>query len=328
MKLVIGGAGFVGSWVVQKLRDKEEDVRVLDRNNRPEFIDASVEYIKGDACKTKNLKSALQDVETVYLVAGQTGVGESIENPQKFYRDNVRPAELLTKISDNFPVKNLVYSSAVRVYGEGKYECRKCGLKYPMERNISKLQENVWNFACNCGNELKPVPVKENDPVNPRTPYSRSKLYSEYYLRDSLSKNINLKILRYPLVYGPRHKGAVNYFFSTVLEGKSPKLFEDGKQLRNFTYVEDVAETTIKSPDKKESIYNIGHTKSLTLERFNEKLMELADREISLNVSKEFRPHDIRNSVIDTTRFHEDYNLELTSHKDAIKKTLRYHIKG
>lgn len=329
MNLVVGGSGFIGSWVAEKLVSSGEEVRVLDRNPKPVFLSSDIEYLRGDACDPEDMKAALQGVDTVFLLSGRTGAGESINHPQKFYRDNVRPAKLLNRLhEDHAEIDKLVVASTSRVYGEGKYQCAECGFRFPGARKKYRLGEGKWNHVCKCGEELSPIPVAEDDPVNPRTPYSRSKLDMEYRLRDGFADSVDLTLLRYPLVYGPRQGGAQDYFFSSISKGNSPEIYEDGRQLRNFMYVEDIAEATIKSAqNRSRTLYNIGRESSMSLNRFIDTVADISEENVEAAVTGDFREHDIRHSVMDTEEFQSDYSLSMTSVERAIRRTLEHYRK-
>ncbi|MFB6144883.1 MAG: NAD-dependent epimerase/dehydratase family protein, partial [Candidatus Nanohaloarchaea archaeon] len=141
-KLVIGGSGFIGSHVSNHLAEKNQNVKVLNRGSRPEYLSPDIDYIESDVVNISS--SDLEDVDTVFLQSGRTGIGDSLVEPDRYYQDNLRSVIPLLKMLDQSSVEHIVVASTIMVYGPGRYNCDRCGTVFPGKRSEDMLEKGHW----------------------------------------------------------------------------------------------------------------------------------------------------------------------------------------
>lgn len=219
--LVTGGAGFIGSHLCEALI-KKNNVTVLDKN-LPKI--EGVDFVKGKITNKRTIEKAIRQKDLVYHLAAQISVLDSVKNPINTFRDNILGTILLLENLKS----PLVFISSSSVYGEPKY-----------------------------------LPIDENHPLNPKSPYAVSKLAGEHYCRVFHELNgLDVSVLRYFNVYGPRqsgeYAGVVQIFIKKIMKNEQPIIYGDGKQTRDFVYVKDVVDATIKASRLKGfNVLNIG----------------------------------------------------------------------
>jgi dTDP-L-rhamnose 4-epimerase len=252
--LVTGGAGQIGSHIVDLLIKKGHQVVVLDNlakpthlKGRPDWIHPFAEFILGDVRKAEDWEKALPGVDWVFHQAADGGFTGAIS--YYFTNNSLPTATLFELIRDRFPVKKVITASSQAVYGEGKYACQEHGDCYPSPRPLRQLQ--------GMGDALPAVrrsdgrrPIDESQ-VDPLTPYALSKYMNEILaLRLGRLYGIPSVALRYSLTYGPRqslfnpYTGIASIFSTRILSSNPPVVYEDGLQRRDFVFVEDVARLT------------------------------------------------------------------------------------
>jgi len=254
--LVTGGAGFVGSHVVDRLVAAGYRVRVLDllhdlaHGDRPGYLDPDVEYVWGDVRDTELLGRVLAGVDAVSHQAAMVGLGADFADVEEYVSHNsLGTAALLRAMYDARFDGRIVLASSMVVYGEGRYRCPGHGVVSPGSRPLDRLGSGLFEPVCpRCGEALVPAPVPETAPPDPRNVYAATKLNQEHlcasYARES---GATLVALRYHNVYGPRmprdtpYAGVASIFRSELEDGRAPGVFEDGRQLRDFVHVRDVA---------------------------------------------------------------------------------------
>lgn len=321
--VVVGGGGFIGSWVVDELVRNGHSVTVVDPAERPSFLPDTVSYLRGRAADSSLMADALDGADAVYLQMGPTGVGRSVEQPQPFHETHVGGAlSLMKQVSEADSVQHVVGGSTILVHGVGRYHCPECGTVFPAPRTEEQLSAGDWEQRCDQGHELSPAPLRERDPKQPQTPYARSKLAFEHLLQDLCPSNTSLTLLRYPFVYGPRQHGAAAYFFDSIINGTAPTLFEDGRQQRDFMYVEDVAAANIEAVESElTGVYNIGTGDATPLRTFVDQIADAHGVTADVDIPGEYRPFDVRHTVPDTTRFRTDFDVRPRTLKDGTEKT-------
>ncbi len=258
MILVTGGAGFIGSHIVDALLSDGEDVRILDsllsHPGVPEYLPADAEFIEGDVRDPETVCKALRGVEHVCHQAGMVGLGNDFLDVADYVSHNdTGTAVLLRELAAAGLPGRLVLASSMVVYGEGSYECPEHGAVNPGSRRRQDLEEGIFEPGCpECGRALQARAVREDAPLDPRNVYAATKVHQEH-LANAYQRETGTPViaLRYHNVYGPRmprdtpYAGVASLFASSLAAGRAPRVFEDGRQLRDFVHVRDVARANV-----------------------------------------------------------------------------------
>jgi dTDP-L-rhamnose 4-epimerase len=247
--LVTGGAGFIGSHIVDALLDDGHEVRVLD--SRPVHVNPDAELIIGDVTDSASIARAIAGVEAVCHQAAMVGLGLEIDDIADYVHNNdLGTAVLLRALARARFDGRFVLASSMVVYGEGRYRCAACGVERAAPpRRPHDLDAGLFDPRCPaCGEPLTPTQVTEDAPVDPRNVYAATKLHQEHLcFAFSRETAVPVTALRYHNVYGPRmprdtpYAGVASIFASELAAGRPPRVFEDGNQLRDFVHVRDVA---------------------------------------------------------------------------------------
>jgi dTDP-L-rhamnose 4-epimerase len=278
--LVTGGAGFIGSHLVDALVARGHDVRIYDiiesqvhgeSGEIPTYVNRSAEFVRGDVRDRDSLKKAMDGVEVVYHEASAVGVGQSMYQIQKYTAVNVLgTANLLDIIvNEKTSVGKLVLASSMSNYGEGKYNCKTCGVVCPKLRGLEQLKSRAWEVHCPaCAAPVMPLPTDETKPLFPTSVYAVNKRdQEEMFCALGFAYDIPTVVLRYFNVYGPRqslsnpYTGVIAIFANCLLGEIPPIIFEDGLQSRDFTSVHDIVQANLLALDRHSSgveVFNVG----------------------------------------------------------------------
>ena len=279
--LVTGGAGFIGSHIVDALVGRGDTVIVVDNldskvhgGSHP-TISYGVKFIQGDIGAEAVLHEAFRErVDVVFHEAATVGVGHGGADAESYIVNNiVGTAKLLRAIATDYKQSRprFVLASTMAIYGEGAFRCEVCRENRCGRRKADDLKRSVWDPACPvCGDKLTPQPSTEAQPPSPDTVYAISKIGQEL-LAMNLGRESEIPIvaLRYHNVYGPRmprdtpYAGVASIFKSRLLAGLRPLVYEDGEQLRDFIHVDDVVQANILVADAAEEdvafeAFNVG----------------------------------------------------------------------
>lgn len=278
--LVTGGAGFIGSHLVDRLIAEGYRVRVLDNLSPPAhngklpiWFNKKAEFIKGDVRNRKDWERALKGVDFVFHLAAYMDIFSDFST---YFATNAAGTALMYEviINNKLPVKKIVAASSQAIYGEGKYMCEKHGVVYPASRTLRDLKNGRWEIPCPYGGErMKPLPEKEDDTLKPLHAYGASKASLEHALF-ALGKlyKIPSVALRYSIVQGARqsfrhfYSGALRAYTVLGLSGAPIVTHEDGKQLRDFVNVQDVVDAhliVLRSPQANYEAFNVGSGRSI-----------------------------------------------------------------
>jgi dTDP-L-rhamnose 4-epimerase len=256
MILVTGGAGFIGSHIVDALVQAGEDVRVLDNllpaahRERPDYLHEDL--IEGDVRDPDAVARALDGATAVCHQAAMVGLGVDLGDIGEYVGINDLGTATLIRALARKPLP-LVLASSMVVYGEGRYRCSYHGIVRPAPRAPEDLDAGRFEPPCPvCERPLKPEAVPEDAPLDPRNVYAATKVAQEHltaaYARET---GAPVTALRYHNVYGPRmprdtpYAGVASIFRSAFEAGRTPRVFEDGGQLRDFVHVRDVARANV-----------------------------------------------------------------------------------
>jgi dTDP-L-rhamnose 4-epimerase len=309
MILVTGGAGFVGSHVVDRLVADGEEVRILDL--RPADRD-DADVIVGDVRDPQTVRRAVAGVDAVAHQAGMVGLGTDFDDVAAFAGHNdLGTAVLLRELARARFTGRLVLASSMVVYGEGRYRCAAHGLVRPAPRAAADLAAGCFDPPCpSCARPLAAEAIPEDAALDPRSVYAATKVHQEHLAAAFARErpDTTLTVLRYHNVYGPRmprdtpYAGVASIFRSALAAGRAPRVFEDGRQRRDFVHVEDVARANALAldPGRAPGTYNVASGKPRTVSDMARALA--AGTGIEPVVTGEFRLGDVRHVFASTVR--------------------------
>ena len=255
--LVTGGAGFVGSHVVDLLLEEGHDVRVLDARDGADLRDPHA------------VARAVDGVDHVCHQAGMVGLGVDFLDVADYVSHNdLGTAVLLRALAERGFRGRFVLASSMVVYGEGLYRCERHGTVRPAPRRAMDLDAGRFDPRCpRCDEQLAPAAIPEDTPTDPRNVYAVTKLHQEH-LAFAFARETGVPVtaLRYHNVYGPGmprdtpYAGVAAIFASALSAGNAPRVFEDGRQMRDFVHVRDVARANLLAliaPDPVPGAFNV-----------------------------------------------------------------------
>jgi dTDP-L-rhamnose 4-epimerase len=324
---VTGGAGFIGSHLVDALVARGDDVTVLDSLDAqvhgqgatlPAHILSHVEagavrFTHGDVTDRKAVSDALTGVEAVVHLAAAVGVGQSMYQPHLYVSTNGLGTGLLLEllIPRKAELCKLVVASSMSIYGEGAYRCPACGPVSPQRREVDQLLRREWDLVCpSCRRPLEPMPTHESKPSDIRSVYAATKKHQEdLCLSFGEAYDIPTFALRFFNVFGARqalanpYTGVAAIFMSRLLNGNPPMVFEDGRQSRDLVDVRDIARAILLALDsdtKGVRAVNVGTGRPLTVLDLARILARKLGHDIEPTTLGEFRSGDIRHCFADT----------------------------
>jgi dTDP-L-rhamnose 4-epimerase len=319
--LVTGGAGFIGSHLVDGLLKRGYRVRVLDAFIEQVHRDtvcqlpAEVEVLRGDVRDRALLDAALDDIEVVFHQAAEVGVGQSMYAMQRYVAANTLGTAALLEalVARRGQIRKLVVASSMSIYGEGAYHCPACGTIVPALRPIAQLEMREWEVACpRCQAILTPMPTPETKVLAPASVYAITKQDQEQLcLTVGRAYGIPAVALRYFNVYGPRqslsnpYTGVAAIFSSRLLNWQRPVIFEDGLQSRDFTHISDIVQANLLAMESEEANFqaiNVGTGVATSSLRVAQLLAEGLGVSLEPEVVGSYREGDIRHCVADISR--------------------------
>ncbi|MGH9207222.1 MAG: NAD-dependent epimerase/dehydratase family protein, partial [Acidimicrobiales bacterium] len=253
---------------VDALIERNHEVVVVDRAD-PAYRNEHATYVQGDVRDRDTCLKVTRGVQAVSHQAARVGLGTDFGDVADYVSDNdLGTASLLWALNEAGFAGRLVLASSMVVYGEGGFRCRGCGPVRPGPRTAERLAAGLFEPPCPaCGSDLSPTAVTEDAVGDPRNVYAATKLHQEHlcftYARESPSSVV---ALRYHNVYGPRapldtpYAGVASILLGAVLKREAPRVFEDGRQLRDFIHVRDVAQANVAALTTPEALagpYNV-----------------------------------------------------------------------
>ncbi len=317
--LVTGGAGLIGSHIVDLLIREGWTVRILDnlepqthKKGRPEWINPAAEFRLGNVQDRETMHSALTDIDVVFHEAAYGGYMP--EMAKYILVNSFGTAQMLEIIRDDgLPIRKVLVASSQAVYSEGAANCPQHGHVAPLLRPVEQLR--VGDFSVHCPTCSKPttsIPTPEATPGGGETVYALTKVDQErLVLLWGKQTGIPTVALRYSCTYGPRqslfnpYTGVIAIFCTRLLNGQPPILYEDGGQTRDLCFVEDIARANLlaATSDKLDGLpVNVGSGRATSVRD----LAAIIANELDVNLEPlargEFRPGEIRSLISDITR--------------------------
>ncbi|MDD5438890.1 MAG: SDR family NAD(P)-dependent oxidoreductase [Candidatus Omnitrophica bacterium] len=323
--LVTGGAGFIGSHLVDRLVEEGYNVRVLDNfdpqvhhGTKPSYLNKHAEYQEGDIRDEAALKKALGGIDYIYHFAAKVGVGQSMYEIKDYVSVNTFGTAVLWDhiVNQKVRVKKIVVASSMSIYGEGAYRCVSCGDQTPHLRAEESLKQKQWDLECpSCRKRLDNIPTAETKKLLATSIYAISKKdQEEISLILGRSYALPTVALRFFNVYGKRqslsnpYTGACAIFSSRIKNDNPPLIYEDGLQTRDFIDVRDIVEANLLVLKDRRADYralNVGTGIPNSIHEVAETLIRLYGKTFKPEIVHRFRAGDIRHCYADVTRLKE-----------------------
>ena len=326
--LVTGGAGFIGSNLSLKLLSKGYEVTILDNLSKQihganpdktsplyNSIKNKVHFIEGSVTNREDWLKAIDSVDCIVHLAAETGTGQSMYEIEKYVGVNIGGTALMMDIltNTNHTVKKVVVAESRAIYGEGRYYSKELNqFVYPTERSEAAMRAGDFEVKYKgCDSPLKLVGTTEDSMIHPTSVYGITKQV-QGQLVHLVCPSIGIASVsyRYQNVYGPGqslsnpYTGILSIFSTRIRNGNGINIFEDGKETRDFVYIDDVVDATILGIEKEEAnghVFNVGTgvaTDVLTVART---LIEKYEIDVPVTISGNFRLGDIRHNYADIT---------------------------
>lgn len=319
--LVTGGAGLIGSHIVDLLQAQGWSVRVLDnleaqthRDGKPPWLEAAIqngaEFVEGDIRDQEVVESALDGIEVVFHEAAYGGYMPEIA---KYVAVNsLGTAQLLETVRDkNLGIRKIIVASSQVVYQEGAGECPRHGLVFPGLRPIHQLRRGDFSVRCPaCQTPTKSVPTPEFAPLGGETVYAITKVDQEkLVLSWGRQVGVPTVALRYSCTFGPRqsifnpYTGVIAIFCTRLLNNLPPVIYEDGEQTRDFSFVEDIARANLLAATSDAldgKAVNVGSGQAVTIKRVADLISTALRIPLTPIMNREFRPGEMRHLISDT----------------------------
>lgn len=335
--LVTGGAGFIGSHLVDQLVERGATVTVLDnldpqvhgpdarepRNLARHLRANTVRFVRADVTHRPAVEDAMDGVEAVVHLAAAVGVGQSMYQPLHYVHTNACGTGVVLDlvVAARARIRKLVVASSMSLYGEGAYRCPACGSESPSGRDESRLLAGRWELPCaRCGTDMEPRPTPETKPAQIASVYAATKAHQEELcVSFGRAYGIPTFALRFFNVFGPRqslgnpYTGVAAIFLSRMLNGRPPLVFEDGLQSRDFVDVRDVARAlrlAVEAETPGAHVLNVGSGRRQTIADVARALAGQLGVPIEPQLLGRFRAGDVRHCFADPTRAREVLGFE------------------
>jgi dTDP-L-rhamnose 4-epimerase len=315
--LVTGGAGFIGSHTVDRLLAAGHRVRILDSlekpvhlKGRPAYLDPEAEFVLGDVTRREDLRRALEGVDAVYHLAAYQ---DYLPDFSKFFRVNAAGTALLYEliVGERLPIRKVVVASSQAVYGEGRHRCADGRTVYPDMRAEERLRAGRFEVPCPEGEGDTTWQPTDESVVNPQNQYALSK-HSQEQVAIQLGRRYGIPsvAMRYSIVQGPRqsfynaYSGACRVFCLSLYVGRTPPIYEDGLQVRDFVNIHDVVDANLRvleDPGADYRVFNVGGDRAYTVLEFARIVADVFGAQIDPQPSGLYRFGDTRHIYSDVS---------------------------
>jgi dTDP-L-rhamnose 4-epimerase len=319
--LITGGAGFIGSRLALALRARGHDVTVLD-NLSPQIhttdpessslyrsIAGKVRFVRGDVTSRDDMAAALSGQQVIVHLAAETGTGQSMYEIERYCRVNVGGTALLLDLLANHrtSVERVVIASSRAVYGEGKYLSEELGPVYPGHRSAEEMSAGDFEVHYpGCSMPLRLVPTDEESRIHPSSVYGITKQNQEQLVM-TVCPTIGIApvAFRYQNVYGPGqslanpYTGILSIFSNLAMGGQPINVFEDGRESRDFVFIDDVVAATIlgiEHASAANQVFNVGSGTPVDVLSVARSITKHLGAEVPITVTGNFRLGDIRHN--------------------------------
>lgn len=333
--LITGGAGFIGSNLALQLIEKGHKISVLDNlseqihgkspeNSSPLFLSIKdkVNFIKGTVTSKSDWQQAIKDQDVIVHYAAETGTGQSMYEIQKYVDVNINGTAILLDLLANEPhnVKKVVIASSRSIYGEGKYKSKELGYVYPKHRIDEFMAVGDFEVKFPGSSPLELVATDEDSKIHPSSVYGITKQNQEQMIM-TVCPTIGIApvAFRYQNVYGPGqslknpYTGILSIFSTQIKNGNSINIFEDGKETRDFVFIDDVVDATILGIEKEEAnneVFNVGTGVPTDVMEVANGLISNYGIQVSINISGNYRLGDIRHNYADLKKIKSKLGFE------------------
>jgi dTDP-L-rhamnose 4-epimerase len=317
--LITGGAGFIGSHLTDELLQHGYEIRILDNlseqvhgGKRPTYLSPHAELQVGDVRDARTVRQALAQVDVVCHLAAAVGVGQSMYQIAGYTSvNNLGTAVLLEELARR-PVERLLVASSMSLYGEGLYRDHAGRVRHAEDRSLAQLRDREWDVRGDDGTKLEPAPTPETKAPGLTSVYAVSKFDQERLcLVVGRAYQVPTTALRFFNTYGPRqalsnpYTGVLAIFASRLLNGNPPLIFEDGRQMRDFVSVHDVARAcrlALEVETGPSAVINVGSGQPRSVLDVARAISKALNKEIPPMITGQYRVGDIRHCFADITQ--------------------------
>jgi len=344
--LVTGGAGFIGSFLVDKLIEKGYKVKIFDNldsqvhpeSRLPGYLNREAEFIQGDIRDYGKLARAVKGVKVIFHYAASVGVAQSQYEIKKYVDVNIGGTANLLDIlvNEKNSIEKMIVAASMSSYGEGNYRCDKCGIVRPPLRSEEQMEKKDWELYCpNCERKVNPVPTDERASRISNSIYAITKMgQEEMVMNIGKTYSIPAVALRLFNVYGPRqslsnpYTGVVAIFMSRIKNGHPPVIYEDGEQTRDFVSVHDVVKANMLALEKDEAnyeVFNVGSGVARSIRSIATTLARLCQVDIVPEITEKFRKGDVRHCFSDISKIKNKLGFKPTiSFEEGMKELIEW----
>ncbi len=322
--LVTGGAGFIGSHLVDELINLGHRVTIIDNldpqvhpnRQKPKYLNTGAAFVQADIRDPGVLESAIRRASVIFHLAASTAVGQSAHQVDEYISNNIQATGLLWDrlVHAKHSVGKVILASSRAVYGEGLYHCRGCEKPFVAgPRSESDLKDGIWDVRCPaCSEFADPLPAHEQVPPSPASIYAITKSTQEQIsLCCARALKVPVVVLRFSNVYGDRQSmsnpyvGISSIFAANVIHHKPVEIYEDGLESRDFVYVKDVVQAcllALADPKADNQIFNVGGGRVVSIMDVARAIVKKLNGTTEPKIVSKYRVGDIRHLWLDISK--------------------------